>query len=100
MISFVEQSYSPTALFALPLALGSILFLWKAGKWPFLWTWLVASVTSAAAYVTGSTIIDGPSALVGVAFIFALVAQAPVILVIGATISLLGLGGARNRNSG
>ena len=36
MISFVEQSYSPIALFALPAAVGCVIFLRQAGRWSFL----------------------------------------------------------------
>ena len=57
--------------------------------------WLVASAVSAGLYVIGSTLIDGLSALVGVAFVFALVAQAPVVLAVGGIFAVLGLGKAQ-----
>jgi hypothetical protein len=89
MLSFVEQSYSPIALFAIPVAMTIIAFLWRAREWTFIRKWLGASAASAALYVTGSTLIEGPSAFVGLAFIIAMILQMPVSLAVGGVTAAL-----------
>lgn len=89
MTEFIYDSYSPALLFSLPILITIIAFIWKRTKLSFLVLFLYASPCSAAIYVFGSALVDGVGPLLGLAFIFTLIVQAPIVLAVGGLCELL-----------
>ena len=89
MAEFVYESYSPLLLFCLPVILTIIGYAWKRAASSYVLIWIFASLCSAVLYVIGSAIVDGVGPLVGLAFVFTLIVQMPISLVVGGLCELV-----------